>query len=195
MDRIDWEKGTPATDYLQNLKYYRSVVKRLMEAAKADPAHATALRDSARAFPQPVRGLIMTEDWCGDSACNTPILASLFAEAGVPLLVALGSEYKALADYYHGLGIDHIPVLSIWDGEGNELGRWIEQPAAVIPKKDAWKAERPQFMKLYAKRETDKDAGREFATLYRQFLEEMADWYVQGMWKETTREVVQLLKK
>ena len=49
-------------------------------------------------------------------------------------------------------------------------------------------------MELYAKRETDKEAGKRFATMYRQLLEEMADWYRNGMWKETTREILELLK-
>ena len=111
----------------------------------------------------------------------------------MPLLVFIGSEYRELEEHYHGMGVDHIPVLSIWDGEGKEIGRWIEAPAAMVPKKDAWKADHPHFMELYRKRDTDKEAGRQFASLYRQFLEGMADWYLEGVWNETTREVVDLL--
>ena len=48
-------------------------------------------------------------------------------------------------------------------------------------------------MELYAKRESDRDAAKQFASLYREFMEEMAKWYRDGMWEETQREVVDLL--
>ena len=62
-----------------------------------------------------------------------------------------------------------------------------------MPMKDAWKAKRPEFMELYSKRDEDKEASRKFATLYRGFLEEIAGWYTGGMWKETTREIVETI--
>ena len=68
-------------------------------------------------------------------------------------------------------------------------------PAAVSVKKDAWKAERPEFMELHGKQKTDKEAAKKFAVLYRQFLDEMSAWYKAGMWDETTREVVEALKQ
>jgi len=59
--------------------------------------------------------------------------------------------------------------------------------------KDEWKAQRPEFMELYAKQKTDKEAAKQFATMYRSFMEEMAGWYRDGMWDETTREISNLV--
>ena len=194
MIQLNFEKGTDAAGYLADLKSYRSVVRSLVTAAKADPLHVSALSKAAASYAQPVRASAMTEDWCGDSACVLPILTELFSGADIPFTVFHGSEYTELESHYHGLGVDHIPVISFWDGTGAEIGRWIECPAAVEERKDRWKADRPEFMELYAKRNTDKDAARKFASLYREFVETMAEWYKGGMWTETTREVVDILK-
>jgi hypothetical protein len=191
MFTIDFEKGIEAAQYIENLRYYKSVVRSLVTEAEAEADHISRLADAVKERAKPIRATAMTEDWCGDSACNIPILTSLFSSAAIPFLIFHGSEYREFEKYYNDQGIDHIPVISIWDGKGEEIGRWIEQPRKVIPMKDAWKAERPGFMDLYKRREKDKEAGRQFAKLYREFLEEMAGWYIGGMWTETTREIVE----
>jgi hypothetical protein len=194
MDQTKFEQGHDVDTYVRNIRNYRSLVRRLAEKAEANDDHARALEQRAASYEQPVRATIMTEDWCGDSALNTPVLASLFEKAGIELRVFRGSEHEDLKDKYESDGDDHIPVISLWDGTGAEIGRWIEAPRAVEEKKNEWKAARPEFMDLYEKQKTDKDAAKRFATLYREFLEEMAGWYEGGMWDETTREVADLLK-
>ncbi len=194
MIHVKFEDGKNAAEYLSELKIFRALVQKLIGEAQADPGHVSDLKNALANFSQPVRATAMTEDWCGDSACNLPVLSSLFAKAGIDFVVFHGSEYPELKKYYHDMDVDHIPVISLWDGDGKEIGRFVEQPAAVAPLKDAWKAERPVFMELYAARETDRDAAQKFGTLYRELLEEMAGWYRDGQWKETTREVVEILK-
>jgi hypothetical protein len=195
MIEVKFENGKRASEYVAELRNYRSVVRALVEVAEADPDHIAVLKTAAEKYPQPVRATAMTEDWCGDSACNMPVLTKLFEGAGIEFVVFHGSEYPELEKYYNDLGVDHIPVISLWDGEGNEIGRFVEQPASIDPLKSAWKAERPEFMELYAKRNDDKEAGRAFAKLYRGLLEEMSGWYRDGKWKDTTREVVEILQK
>jgi hypothetical protein len=137
---------------------------------------------------------MMSEDWCGDAACNLPILADLFSRAGIELRVFRGSEQADLKNRYESDGDDHIPVFSVWDANWNELARWIEAPASMDAKKNAWKAERPEFMELYEKQKTDRDAAKQFATMYRSFIEQMVEWYKAGDWNETTRELVERIE-
>ena len=144
MINVQFEKGINAATYLSELKFYRSVVRKLVDAAEVNQDHVTKLKEAIQKYPQPVRAIAMTEDWCGDSACNVPILSKLFSGAGVPFLIFHGSEYKELEKYYNDMGIDHIPVISLWDGSGVEIGRWVEQPAAVLKMKNEWKAARPE---------------------------------------------------
>ena len=195
MIKVDFKKGIDASDYLLNLKFYRSIVRSLVDAAQVEEAPIAEVEKASQSYIQPFRATAMTEDWCGNSACNLPILSRLFFEAEIPFLVFHGSEYPELKKYYNDMGIDHIPVISFWDGSGREIGHWVEQPAAIIPRKDQWKAEHPEFMELYPKRKTDKDAGKRFSSMYRKLLELMAGWYKDGMWKETTREIMEILKE
>lgn len=191
MDDQRFSRGYDPESYVANLRNYRSFVKKLMPEASAAAEHVTRLREAISAAAGPVRATMMTEDWCGDSACNTPILTDFFSRAGVEFRVFRGSEETDLKDTYESEGADHIPVVSVWDGEGREILRWIEAPAAMGKKKDAWKAERPEFMELYKKQKDDPAAAKEFASYYRQFIETMADWYKAGDWNETTREIVE----
>jgi hypothetical protein len=193
MNSTLFEKGYDPAAYVGGLRNYRSMVKGLLSEARADSGDVTLLKQKASARKQPVRATVTTEDWCGDSALKIPILADLFERAGIELRIFRGSETPELKERYESEGVDHIPVLSLWDGENKEIGRWIEAPAAIGPLKEEWKAARPEFMTLYARKETDPEAAGTFAKMYRGFLEEMARWYRDGMWRETTREVSTLL--
>jgi hypothetical protein len=195
MDTQTFERGYDAETYVANLRNYRTFVKRLMEEAEADEAHVRAVSEAASRAETPVRASMMTEDWCGDSACNVPVLTDLFARAGVEFRVFRGSEEPELKQKYESEGATHIPVVSIWDGAGRELARWIEAPETVDAKKTAWKAERPEFTELYEKQKTDKEAAKKFGAVYREFIDTMAGWYKAGDWKETTREIVEQLER
>ena len=190
-----FESGFEVGTYIENLRNYRSFVRGLTAEATADPQHIEQLSTAAGSLAQPVRISVMTEDWCGDSACNIPILDSLCQGAGISLRIFRGSETPQLEKRYHADGVDHIPVVSVWNGDFEEAARWIECPAAVEEQKDAWKADHPEFMDLYRRREKDKEAAKQFATLYRTFLEEMGRWYKEGMWSETTREIVEAVAR
>ena len=190
-----FNQGLTVDDYLEELRHYRSLVRNLMEAvASSDspsPADVESLRAVVDGFTQPVRATVNTEDWCGDWICNMPILKKLFEQVEIPFRVFRGSEFPQLKNRYEKDGDTHIPAVSLWDGDGNELLRWIEAPAKVAEQKDAWKADNPRLMELYQKQSEDKQAAKEFAKLYRSFLETMAGWYTGGMWHETVRELLQ----
>ena len=190
-----FDRGLDIPEYIEQLRNYRSLVRKLMEEAQAEPEHIEMLRKSTAEHPQPVRATAHTEDWCGDWACNVPILRSLFEEAGIPFRVLRGSENPELKKRYEREGVEHIPVVSLWNGEGEEIARWVEAPEKVSEMKSRWKKENPELMELYGRKEHDKEAAKEFAKLYRRFLEEMADWYREGMWSETTREITEIAAK
>ncbi len=194
-----FEQGLTVDNYLKELRHYRSLVRKLMKEAESSDSPAQADTESLRAvaagFAQPVRATVNTEDWCGDWICNMPILKKLFESVDIPLRVFRGSEFAQLKQRYEQDGDTHIPAVSLWDGEGNELLRWIEAPAKVAEQKDNWKAQNPRLMELYDKQSQDKAAAKEFAKLYRNFLETMAEWYTGGMWHETVREILAQLQQ
>ncbi|HKK49603.1 MAG TPA: thioredoxin family protein [Alkalispirochaeta sp.] len=189
------EKGMDPNTYVQNVRNYRSLMKRLFNAAEPNESHIARLRDAAQAT-QAVYATVQTEDWCGDSACIVPVLAPFFRAADIQLVIVRGSEQPEFKAYYENDGDDHIPAVSIWSKDGAELVRWIEAPEAAGTQKAAWKAEHPTFEPLYEKqKQGDSEAAKQFGALYRTFLEEMAGWYEAGMWDETTRELVEALEQ
>ncbi|MFW6368592.1 MAG: thioredoxin family protein [Spirochaetota bacterium] len=183
-------------DYIQKVRNYRSLIKKLTESASPDAGHVDRLKAAVKNSGA-THASLMTEDWCGDSACNVPILSKLFEGAGLPFRIIRGSEVTNVKEFYENDGATHIPVVSIWDDDENELARWIEAPEAVARRKDAWKKEHPEFEELYEKQKSgDTEAMKKFGALYRQFLEEMAGWYRdENQWSETTREIVEGLEQ
>ena len=190
------EKGFEPDDYVANVRNYRSLIKKLAGEARPDDSHVDRLAEAAATRNVSFASL-MTEDWCGDSACNVPVLMKLFEQAEIPFYIVRGSEHAPLNDYYNNSGATHIPVVSIWADDGTELARWVEAPEAVSELKDEWKSARPEFTQLYEKQKAgDSEAQKEFGKLYREFLEQMAAWYRdEGKWAESTREVVEALEK
>lgn len=190
MTEQQFNAGYAVDDYVNSLRNYRSFVRDLMGTPSVNRIHADQLREAAGGLAQPVRASFMTEDWCGDAACNLPAVAALMNQAGIELRVFRSSEDAELKEHYESDGNDHIPAVSIWDGDFTERVRWIEAPASIQVEKAAWKSERPEFMELYAKRDTDPDAAKQFAKLYREFMTQMIEWYRTGGWDNVTAELV-----
>ncbi|AHC15501.1 thioredoxin family protein [Salinispira pacifica] len=189
-----FNKGMTMDEYVSGARNYRSFVRQLMEKAEVKDNQVQRLQELKKNLGE-LRVTVNTEDWCGDWACNAPILGKLFSEAGVEMRIFRGSEFPLLKERYERDGDDHIPAVSIWNRNGDEMIRWIEAPAAVAEKKDRWKKEHPEFTRTYALQKEDPKAKKEFAVMYRNFLDMMGEWYSSGMWDETVREILEKLEK
>lgn len=90
-------------------------------------------RDRAHFGGTPLRVLILTEDWCSDSAQFVPPVARLADELNnFEIRFLLRNEHEDLADGYRDqTGRQPIPVVIIMDANGNELGALLERPAEV----------------------------------------------------------------
>lgn len=82
---------------------------------------------------EPLRLLVLTEDFCTDSAQFIPPLAKMSQELPeVELRLLLRDQHRDLADNYRRRdGYQAIPVIIVLDSEGNELGFLIERPRRV----------------------------------------------------------------
>ncbi|MBX6343205.1 MAG: thioredoxin family protein, partial [Thermomicrobiaceae bacterium] len=74
--------------------------------------------------------LVITEDWCSDSAQFVPVVARLAREVpGVELRVLRRDEHHDLAERYPRKdGYHAIPIFILFDGEMRELGSLVERP-------------------------------------------------------------------
>ncbi len=97
------------------------------------------------------------------------------------------NDYPGLNRAYNKAGIDHIPVLSFFDSDWNEVGRWVERPAAATQRIYEWKRTHPDIQRLEASDLLEDK--RRLREVYRGLTGEMARWYVDGLWQETIAEI------
>lgn len=132
--------------YIGQMRENRALFEANLDAA----AFTAAERAPFLALERPLTVLVLTEDWCGDSAANLPMVVRLARDTGgftVRLLTRAGNE--DLADQYK-LADDrnHVPTYIVLDERLEEIGHLIERPAAVTQRvaafRSAWFAANPQ---------------------------------------------------
>jgi hypothetical protein len=154
---------------------------------------ATRITDEERGFfahlPEPLQVLVLTEDWCGDSATNLPIVVQLARETGGLTLRILRREgNEDIADrYLLADGRNHIPTYIVHDGDLNELGHVIERPEAVTarmaPFRAAWFADHPEAGTV------DTPIGELASEARERFLADLTE-YRRGLWELEQREII-----
>ena len=146
-----------AERFNQGMTYeeYRNQMNRNRE--RFDETEAAVNLDSAdvQAFsslPQPLKVLVIAEDWCGDVISNLPVLGKLAAasDGKLDVRVFLRDQNLDLIDQYLKEGkYRSIPVFVFFDQDFNELGHMIERPASVTQmlaeKRAAIYASNPQY--------------------------------------------------
>jgi hypothetical protein len=85
--------------------------------------------------------LMLAENWCGDVHRNSPLIARI-AEAmpGCELRVLFRDQNLDLTDCFLNNGFRSIPIVVFFDKDWNEIGRWIERPAAAAQRMFALRA-------------------------------------------------------
>lgn len=128
-----------AERFNQGMTYeeYREQMTRNRE--RFDETEAAVQLDSAdvqvfSSLPQPLKVLVIAEDWCGDVISNLPVLGKLAAasDSNLDVRVFLRDQNLDLIDQYLKEGkYRSIPVFVFFDQDFNELGHMIERPASV----------------------------------------------------------------
>ena len=126
--------------------------------------------------------LTITEDWCGDAMMINPVIRKLAEAADIEMRVALRDADTDLIDSYLTNGGRAIPIILIFNSQGQVLGKWgprapkvqqiVDEVRAALPPK-----EDPAFG------EKQKDA---FRSLTKRYSEDQVLWsYVYDSFKET----------
>ncbi len=108
--------------------------------------------EALQAIEAPQLWMVLTEDWCGDSAYNLPVLAAL-AEAApsVTLRILPRDSHLDVMDLYLTGTSRSIPKLVAFGADGHELFQWGPRPKAVLEQRASWEAEgasKPEMSKL-----------------------------------------------
>ncbi len=86
--------------------------------------------------------MILTEDWCGDSAQNLPYLHKISQlNDHIDLKLLYRDDNLEIIDQYLTNGGRAIPKLVMFDKNGNELFQWGPRPEKAKKLVAQWKAE------------------------------------------------------
>ncbi|MEH7362238.1 thioredoxin family protein [Priestia aryabhattai] len=131
--------------------------------------------------------LAITEDWCGDAMMINPIIRKVAEAAGIDVRVALRDADTELIDRHLTNGGRAIPIILIFNNEGNLLGKWGPRAPEVQQIVDELRAELPS-KEDPSFEEKQKEV---FSALRTRYKEEPALWsYVYNSFKETVLAVV-----
>jgi hypothetical protein len=133
-----WDTAMDVTTYLEQMTQNRDLFDRRIAT--------TTINDEERAAfaGGPLRFLVLTEDFCGDSAQFIPPVIRLAQELdNVEIRLLLRDKHRSLAaGYVRKDGYQAIPVIIVLDGDGEEIGYLVERPERV---NDALAAETRRF--------------------------------------------------
>jgi len=118
--------------------------------------------------------LIITEDWCGDSAQNVPYIFQMTKlNKNIDFKIIYRDENLDVIDQYLTNGGRAIPKIIGFDEEGNEVFQW---------------GPRPETAKLLVKE------WKESGLAYSEFSEKLHLWYGKDRGKTVEAEFLALLK-
>lgn len=120
--------------------------------------------------------LIITEDWCGDSAQNLPYLNKYLSNNPLIKIIIIlrDSNLEAIDNYFTNGNPRSIPKIVVFDNEANELFAWGPRP----------KFAQDLVQQLKSEGYTNKE-----------FNKELHLWYARNRGKEFEMELLGLLKK
>jgi hypothetical protein len=131
LDAQRFSKGLTWKDYMAQMGDTR--------ARTEDNYQKAQLTDDERKFfggiTQVRHVLMLAENWCGDVHRNSPFVARVVeAMPNAEMRVLFRDQHLDLTDCFLNNGYRSIPVVVFFDGEWNEIGRWIERAAAATQK-------------------------------------------------------------
>lgn len=122
-----WDTAMSAEAYMAQMTQKRDLFDRRIVT--------TTISDDERAAfsGRPLRFLVLTEDFCGDSAQFIPPVIRLAQELEkVEIRLLLRDTYREFASgYVRKDGYQAIPVLILLADDGEEIGYLVERPARV----------------------------------------------------------------
>lgn len=119
--------------------------------------------------------MVLTDDWCGDSAYSLPVLVEA---AGLSPLIELRilrrDENLDIMDQYLTGGSRSIPKLVAFGGDGTELFQWGPRPQGAVSLREGL---------------LEDGASREEMT------RALLDWYADGGWNEVDAELAEAIER
>ncbi|MGE5432172.1 MAG: thioredoxin family protein [Syntrophomonadaceae bacterium] len=157
---------------LEKFEYSRLNLQRSLRIDKTYTV-SPELKSITSSLPQEHLWIVITEDWCGDSAQNLPHIAKIAATSSkIELAILLRDENTDIIDEYLTNGTRSIPKLIGFDRSWNEFYRWGPRPKALQELFLRLKSEAMPKEKIYESLQTwyNHDHGKELEREFRKML-------------------------
>lgn len=133
MDAARFAQGLTYDQYKAQMTRNRDRVEANEKAVAIDPRDVAYFKTL-----EPLKVMVLVEDWRGDVIANLPVLGVLAREVGtLDVRCFLKDKNMDLMERYlnHGRH-ESIPVLAFFDEKWNEVGVFIERPTSVTEKRE-----------------------------------------------------------
>ena len=165
-----YAKGIAFAEFLENARARRDEWRKHYNDALVTPDLITRMR----ALPEKRRLLVVTEDWCSDSANTVPYIARLVDGAPERLEMRLINSQlgKAVMEAHRTPdGRAATPTLVVLGDAGRLIGAWTERPSST----QAWFLEKQK------------------TTMQKPLKEELIAWYAKDAGQTTVAEIADVL--
>jgi hypothetical protein len=130
-----------AADAADPFTPYRPLNLTRMKRLQTNYEPSEAMRHAMADVTAPRTWLVITEDWCGDSAQTLPLLAAIaHLNPMIDFKIIDRDTNPEVMDRYLTKGSRSIPILVARDGEGRDLWTWGPRPDAMLALIEEWKA-------------------------------------------------------
>lgn len=128
-----FEKGDTYAAVRERILAGGGIMEEMLRASEAGLAEAAIDLTPFQLLPEPVRMLILSEDWCGDCTDNLPIVDRIARESGkLDVRIVSRDANLEIADAHLKYGkFRSVPLMLFLNKDGNVVGTFIERPEAV----------------------------------------------------------------
>jgi hypothetical protein len=186
-----WSKGLDLDTFISAMEVNQTAMQRRVAEIRLTNEQIAEL--SQCHTPRYVA--VMSEAWCSDSLMNLPILAHVArALPRCEIRIYPRSQFPGLRSHWEERGYTHIPLCVFMDQHYQEIGIWMERPAAMKPYMEQWSNNHPEVAAIRTDGSLTSEEKRErLAPITAQLLFEMESWYSQALQQETVNEMITLL--
>ena len=167
-----YAKGITFAEFLENARARRDEWRAHYNDATVTPDLITRMR----ALPEKRRLLIVTEDWCSDSANTVPYIARLVdgAPERLEMRVTNSQLGKPVMEAYRTPdGRAATPTVVVLGADGRIIGAWTERPSST----QTWFLEKQK------------------TTMQKPLHDELIEWYGRDAGKTTVAEIADILSR
>jgi hypothetical protein len=162
---------------VEDLELYSRIKLNIFRMNRIDRTYSPGIEliNELNKIEDPQLWMVITENWCGDSAQNLPYIAAIASlNNKIHLSIILRDSNIDIIDNYLTNGTRSIPKLVSYDEDGNELFQWGARPKTAQDLVIELKTQ--GFEKKY-------------------FLEKLHSWYAKNGGADIENEFLALIKK